>query len=471
MARPKKKRRITEGGYTQITPAYTTGPYARVEPDIILQMPELFYFDMSSYISALNAAKAIDFYNRTRLYDMYESSMLDLHLGGIIEKRKVGVSRIPIEFRRNGKPDDNVNKEIRSPWFRKFVKEVLMSKFYGYSLFQFYRGDDGFINYYHVPYKHYDPVRRVILKYQSDTEGIPVDSFENMLFVGDNPRDLGMMAELLPMVLYKRSNFGNWKQFCEIFGMPIREYTYDAGDEEARSRLIQDARRQGANAVYIHPKESSLNLIESANKSGTVDLYERFKDACNTEMSVRVLGNTLTTDAKSTGTQALGTVHQEEEDMLKADDRDFILDVLNYNMTDIFNALGVNTEGGEFVYVKNRNLNPNQQVDVIQKVKAMGVPVSDDYIYEVLLIDKPEDYEQQKAEIKAQEEANRKLQQEMANQMEKPQDTEPKRKSDRRMNMDNESKAWYERARTDFRNWLSDFFGVAPKKKDGALPF
>ena len=117
----------------------------------------------------------------------------------------------------------------------------------------------------------------------------------------------------------------------------------------------------------------------------------------------------LCADAKSTGTQALGTVHQEEEDMLKADDRDFILDVLNYNMTDIFNALGVNTEGGEFVYVKNRNLNPNQQVDVIQKVKAMGVPVSDDYIYEVLLIDKPEDYEQQKAEIKAQEEANRKL--------------------------------------------------------------
>lgn len=115
MARPKKKRRITEGGYTQITPAYTTGPYARVEPDIILQMPELFYFDMSSYISALNAAKAIDFYNRTRLYDMYESALLDLHLGGIIEKRKVGVSRIPIEFRRNGKPDDNVNKEIRSP--------------------------------------------------------------------------------------------------------------------------------------------------------------------------------------------------------------------------------------------------------------------------------------------------------------------------------------------------------------------
>ena len=87
MARPKKKRRITEGGYTQIKPVLASGPYARVEPDVILQMPELFYFDMSSYISALNAAKAIDFYNRARLYDMYESALLVLHLGGIIDMR------------------------------------------------------------------------------------------------------------------------------------------------------------------------------------------------------------------------------------------------------------------------------------------------------------------------------------------------------------------------------------------------
>ena len=42
MARPKKKRRITEGGYTEIKPVYATGPYARVEPDIILQMADLF---------------------------------------------------------------------------------------------------------------------------------------------------------------------------------------------------------------------------------------------------------------------------------------------------------------------------------------------------------------------------------------------------------------------------------------------
>lgn len=469
MKTAKKKRRITTGGVTYTAPMLGGTPYAR-EPDIILQMPELFYFDMSSYIQSLNAAKAIDFYNRTRLYDMYESALLDLHLGGIIEKRKIGVSRIPIEFRRDGKPDDRVNREIRSPWFRKFIKEVLMSKFWGYGLFQFYRGKDGYINYDRIPYKHYDPVRRVILRYQSDNEGMPVDAFDNMLFVGDDPRDLGMLAELLPMVLYKRSNFGNWKQFCEIFGMPIREYTYDAGDEDARSRLLQDARRQGANAVYIHPTGSSLNLIESANKSGTVDLYERFKDACNTEMSVRVLGNTLTTDAKQNGTQALGKVHQDEEDEMKADDRDFVLDVLNYLMSDIFNALGVNTDGGEFVYVKARHLDPNQHVDVITKVKAMGIPVADEYVYETLMIDKPDNYEKLKAELDAKKKEEQQFKRRQAERLLLP-SPEPKDRKERHADTDSPQN-WYTRTQGDFKNWLRGFFGVAPeKRKDGALPF
>ena len=464
-----RKRRITEGGAVRRdTPA--ASPRGRnIEPDIILQMPELFYFDMRAYVASMQSAEAIDFYSRARLYDMYRSALLDLHLSGIIDKRLVGVSRIPIEFRRDGKPDEAVNREIRSPWFRRFVKDVLWSKFWGFSLFQFYRDGDGRIAYYKVPCKHYDPVRRLILRYQTDTDGMPLDAFSNMLCVCEDPRSLGILSELVPMVLYKRGDMADWAQFCQIFGMPIREYTYDAGDEEARRRLLQDARAQGANAVYIHPKESALNLIESANKSGTVDLYERFKDACNTEMSVRVLGNTLTTDAKATGTQSLGTVHQEEEGHIKADDRQFVLDVLNFQMAPVFEELGVNTEGGEFSYARTRALDPNQQVDIIVKAKAMGLPVSDDYIYETLLIDKPEDYDTLKAEIRAQEEADRKLKQQMAEGMgasgggTSADDGAPGGGRDPRRQAEN-------RSETSFFGRMKRFFGAAPRG-DGALPF
>ncbi|MBO7682599.1 MAG: DUF935 family protein, partial [Clostridia bacterium] len=79
-----------------------------------------------------------------------------------------------------------------------------------------------------------------------------------------------------------------------------------------RKRLLADARKQGANAVYIHPEGSSMTLHEAAGKSGTVDLYERFLDNCNDEMSIAVLGNTLTTKSDTNGTQALGTVQAKE---------------------------------------------------------------------------------------------------------------------------------------------------------------
>ena len=463
MARKSKTKRITEGGYTSTAAASSRMGFTQSSPTIVLQMPELFYFDMTSYVASVNSAKAIDFYSRTRLYDMYESALLDTYLSGVIDKRRIGVSRIPVEFRRDGKPVDEVNKEIRSPWFRKFIKDLLMTKFWGFGAFQFYRGDDGYIKYYQIPYKHFDPVKREILHEQSDTQGIPLSSFPGTLYVSDNDRSLGLLAELVPMVLYKRGNFADWAQFCQIFGMPIREYTYDAGDEEARQRLLVDARQQGANAVYIHPKESSLNLIESANKSGTVDLYERFKDACNKEMAIRVLGNTLTTDAARTGTQALGTVHQEEEDELKADDRDFVLDVLNYEMSDIFAELGVNVEGGEFVYMKDRALNPTQQVDVIQKAKAMGLPISDDYMYEVLLIDKPDNYDELKAKYEAEAEADRQLREEMANQLNsQAEQVRGNKKNTMSQTQKNNDKSLINRIRS--------FFGLAPR--EGAhLPF
>lgn len=396
--RPLKKRQITSGGITQLSEE-------RTRLDIILQSPEIFHFDISSYMRALESASAIDCYSRSRLYDMYASALLDLHLSGIIDKRLIGVSRIPIEFRRDGKPDDSVNVHLKSPWFRRFVKDVLWSRFWGFSLFQFYRDDKGWINYDLIDRKHYDPVRREILRYETDQSGMPIECFSNILYVGDGDRELGKLAKIVPMVLYKRGNMGDWAEFCQVFGMPIREYTYDAGDEEARKRLLQDAKRQGGNAVYIHPKESTLNLIDSANKSGTVDLYERFANMCNTEMSIAVLGNTLTTDAKSTGTQALGKVHQDEEEQMKEDDRDFILDVLNYDMSEIFQALGVNTAGGEFTYVVSKKVDKTIQINVVEKLSNMGLPISDDYLYETFEVDKPEDYDSRKAELEAERQA------------------------------------------------------------------
>lgn len=419
-------------------------PQGMRQPDIVLQMPEIFMFDMNAYMQSVKTAKGIDFSNRVRLYDMYDSASLDLHLSGVIAKRMRGVTKIRIEFRRNGVPDDEINKQIKSPWFKQLRKELVMSEFWGFTLVQFYRNDEGNIRYDLINRKHYDPIHRKLLKYQGSMDGVPIDDFPDMLFVGSE-RNLGIYAELLPAVLYKRGDMSDWAQFCNIFGMPIREYTYDAGDEDARCRVIADARRQGANAAYIHPKESELKLVEAGNKTGSSDLYRTFAEYWDSKMSIRVLGNTLTTDAKSTGTQALGSVHKEEEDEMNSDDRDFILDILNYDMRPIFASLGFNVEGGEFVYAKKDKINPAQQIDIVQKLSSMGLPIDDDYLYETFCVAKPDNYKQLKEEKEAAKAAFRQ-------QLGMQGDDDDKKKQDK--NTD----------KIAFKQHLRSFFGLAPDK-------
>ena len=419
-------------------------PQGTRQPDIVLQMPEMFMFDMNAYMQSVKAARGIDFSNRARLYDMYDSASLDLHLSGVIAKRMRGVTKIPIEFRRNGVPDDAINNQIKSPWFKQLRKDLVMSEFWGFTLVQFYLNDEGNIRYDLINRKHYDPIHRKLLKYQGSMDGVPIDDFPDMLFVGSE-RDLGIYAELLPAVLYKRGDMSDWAQFCNIFGMSIREYTYDAGDEDARRRVIADARRQGANAAYIHPKESELKLVEAGNKTGSSDLYRAFAEYWDSKMSIRVLGNTLTTDAKSTGTQALGSVHKEEEDEMNSDDRDFILDILNYDMRPIFASLGFNVEGGEFVYAKKDKINPAQQIDIVQKLSSMGLPIDDDYLYETFCVAKPDNYKQLKEEKEAAKAAFRE-------------------QLGMHGNDDDKKKQYKNTDKTVFKQHLKSFFGLAPDK-------
>lgn len=423
-------------------------PQGMRQPDIVLQMPEIFMFDMNAYMQSVKAARGIDFSNRARLYDMYDSASLDLHLSGVIAKRMRGVTKIPIEFRRNGVPDDAINNQIKSPWFKQLRKDLVMSEFWGFTLVQFYLNEEGNIRYDLINRKHYDPIHHKLLKYQGSMDGVSIDDFPDMLFVGSE-RDLGIYAELLPAVLYKRGDMSDWAQFCNIFGMPIREYTYDAGDEDARRRVIADARRQGANAAYIHPKESELKLVEAGNKTGSSDLYRTFAEYWDSKMSIRVLGNTLTTDAKSTGTQALGSVHKEEEDEMNSDDRDFILDILNYDMRPIFASLGFNVEGGEFVYAKKDKINPAQQIDIVQKLSSMGLPIDDDYLYETFCVAKPDNYKQLKEEKEAAKAAFRE-------QLGMQGNDDDKKKQDKNTN------------KTAFKQHLKSFFGLAPQHDKGA---
>jgi phage gp29-like protein len=321
---------------------------------------------------------------------------------------------------------------------------------------QFYREGE-WINYDLIPRKHADPIRRLILRHQTDIAGTSWEEYPDLLFVGDKD-DMGLLAKAAPWVIYKRNDVADWAQFAEVFGMPIQEYTYETDDDEARQRAIEDATGIGSLGVFIHGKDTELNLREAGNKSGSADLYDKLCERCNSEISKLILGNTLTTEASRTGTQALGTVHKKVEDKLVKADCRYVLDVLNYDMTDIFLSMGVDTTGGTFCFPEQKETDLNTEINVLSRLKKdFGLPISDDYLYEKFGVEKPKDYKLLKAET------NQKIQTPVV-----PTPVEPKEpKTEKKPGKETEEPT--ARQKRDFMAWLKSFFVHAPEQDGAAL--
>ena len=384
----KKNTRITISGNIP-------RPGQRQPAIIKLTQPKRFNIDTADFMTAIKAAENVDYTQRAKLYDLYNDILLDTHLSSVIDKRKAAILSSNIEFHRNGKPDEEINEQLFSPWFYRCVADILDARFWGFSLLQFYKNDE-WIDYDLVPRKHVDPVRKIILTRQTDIQGTSWEEFEDLLFIG-GCTDLGLLARAAPWIIYKRNTAADWAQFSEVFGMPIQEYTYETDDEEARARALQDANSIGSLATFIHGKDTELQLREAGNKSGSAEVYDKFIERCNSEISKLILGNTLTTEASDTGTQALGTVHKKVEEAVAKADREFVLNVLNYDMSEIFSHLGINTTGGKFCFSEKKNTDPDATMRIlVQLHTTFGLPIDDDYIYETFGIEKPKDYDKQK---------------------------------------------------------------------------
>lgn len=388
----KNKGRITAGGYIGNTTA----------PTIILQQTRRGGLDVGVYMNAIRSAEVIDYPRREKLIDLYEDVKLDSHLFSVLRKQKAAVLSTPIQFMRDGKVDETMQEHIKSPWFLQFLGDLYDHQWEGVggSLFQFYKDEKGWINYDLIPRKNVDAINRVILHRQGDISGESWDEFKDLLYIG-KPRMIGNLAVAAFWVILKRNNVGDWADFAEIFGRPVREGTYDAWDEDARQKLLKDISEMGGAGVIVHPSGTELNLIQAQNVSGGGDLYERLGTYCNNEISKTVTGNTLTTEAGDKGTQALGTVQKEGEEDINFFVKQEILNILNYEMTETFARLGIDTAGGEFFFVPPKSKNSQEKVNVLKTLKNdMQLPIDDDYLYEEFGIPKPKDYEAMKEELK-----------------------------------------------------------------------
>jgi len=353
--------------------------------------------DIQKWRNAHVQADSRYFPNRTWLYDLYDDAKLDGHYTGIIGKRWDTVLNKPITFKKNGKPDETFTALINSVAFRTVCRTILEAQEWGISGIEFEPGKEFAPRI--IPRKHIKPKWQIISFEQNGSEGISYVDAKNILIVGE-PEDLGFLLKCVPYIIYKRNAFGDWAQYIEIFGQPIRIMYYDAYDQQAKIELKQTLDESGGALALMIPKGVEFKIEDGKQSNGDGKLQSSFVDNINREVSVIVLGNTETTTNGQTGTGAKSRIHKEQQDEISKSDIFYLNTWLNsQQFLNILKSYGYAVEGGAFEHDQEISIEYLTELIKIITQLPEDLPIDDDYWYKTFNIPKPANYAQLKKKL------------------------------------------------------------------------
>jgi phage gp29-like protein len=179
--------------------------------------------------------------------------------------------------------------------------------------------------------------------------------------------------------LFKNYVLKDWVTFAEVFGQPLRLGKYGAGATESdKQALLSAVANIGTDAAAIVPDSMLIEFVQ-ARQTGTSELYERFCEYLDRQVSKAVLGQTLTTEVpRNAGSKAAAQVHDAvRRDILAADARR-----LSETLTrDLVKPLVDLNSGPQSHYPRLDLLLPNDQndcefADIIAEMADRGLRIS-----------------------------------------------------------------------------------------------
>lgn len=360
-----------------------------VNHNITLRSVDRSSKDVSTWISGLRHAESVINPNRVRLYDVYETAVLDGHLSGIIRKRIDTVLNKRLLFKKGETPVPELEKIVNTKVFRDIIAEILLSKVWGISGLEFVPGNK--LAFTRIPRKHIKPKWQIITLEQNATEGISYTDLANVWIIGEAD-DLGLLLQCSYYALLKKGVVGDWAEYIEIFGSPVMIMTYDAGDTQTDLALDKVMDEAGNSMRIKLPKQAGFDMKDGKASNGDGKLQLSFSEYMDKQMSIVVLGNTETTTSGKGSGYAQSKTHSEQQLQITKSDMVDVLDYLNSeHFLNILRSYGLPVDGGNFEYDKEVDFNYlAARIEVDKQLHEMGLPMSKDYLYQTYAVDEPE---------------------------------------------------------------------------------
>lgn len=351
---------------------------------LVVKAPQRRSADVGTWRTALRSA---DNGRVKTLYDLFDDLLLDGVLSDAMQKRIDAVCNSELSFTNaEGEEVEDITNLIDTLGFEDMLREILKQRFYGRSGFEMEFPVDGGLIVHAIPAKHINLAGKCILINDMDEKGVEYEG-DSFICVLGKERDFGLLLRAAPYVIYKRGGFGDWAQWMELFGMPQRIGKYNTYDPDSRKLLEEAFEKAGSAPWVVIPKDSEVETKESGSGSGSS--YNEFRQACNEELLITILGQTMTTVQGEKGARSLGEVHKEVEESKNLSDLRYVQRVLNTYVKPMLAARGFAVEGGTFTFPKAAE--PLSVTEIVQLADIIDIPAT--YLHEKYAIPMPEDGE------------------------------------------------------------------------------
>ena len=179
--------------------------------------------------------------------------------------------------------------------------------------------------------------------------------------------------------MFKNYAIKDWVSFLEAYGQPIRVGRYDAGASEGDIRKLMRAVAQiGTDAAAVYPRTMDMEFIDPKAGTAPNELWRSFAEYLDEQTSKLVLGQTSSSDAKSSGIgSGQSDLHGDVRDDIARSDAKKLSATLN---RDLVRPMIVLNFPGRTKFPRIKIAKPDP-IDVLQMVTAaerlanMGVEI------------------------------------------------------------------------------------------------
>lgn len=344
----------------------------------------------------------------------------DLHLASEINKRKISLISLPYIISCS---DDTI-KDFINEWLdniniHSLLSELSSSLAYGFCAIDIVWGSTTINNNsYFTPVSFSSFNQRFIhCDNNIDTLKSPLDYLfikqdGNELFFKDmdsrkllthfhkidtgNITDYAILKKVAWFIALKHLVIShNINYYDNLAVPPLIIKTDKSDDDEALQEIMTQALSLRSNSVGIFGKDDLVELLSA--KSSPANFLE-FIDKIDTQISIFINGNTLSSDSKKSGSYALGKVHQDIGEVYNKFDGILLSNTLNEFIKQVVAMNFPNPPAVKFLLQKEQNKDLKTLSEIYKNIDSMGYKIPIKHIEETFNIQNMELHD--KKEIK-----------------------------------------------------------------------